>query len=329
MPEGAAGAELGQYRQQTSSVGMRSEHSRISPAVGSAVHRMQNSITSSGFGKIEESAAEKSLACFAESQTNWIVHPASDDHFQLTAVRPSAIDMGCTRFQRSAIAQLMLLWSEGSLAPVEETIRSPIGTVHIVAASFNRASIEPFGSLVCHKVAVRVAEFPDVRWCSDEDSTIMNENALGERQIVGEHGRAIKDSVSVLIDQSQHAMLRVLELNRRLGRVARTVGDVQNPMIVKAHMNGPLHQWRCGDTFELISIRNRERVRFERNSLLTVRVQADAGNGKRDQKAEAGVCGHEIILAEGERTDCDTHYLLSNLSTKNSTCDLYLVFALG
>jgi hypothetical protein len=109
----------------------------------------------------------------------------------------------------------------------------------------------------------------------------------------------------------------------------RTVGNVQDALIVEAHMNGPLHQWRPGNSLQLISIRNRERVRFERNSLLTVRVQADAGNGKRDQKAEAGVCGHEIILAEGERTDCDTHYLLSNLSTKNSTCDLYLVFAPG
>ena len=57
-------------------------------------------------------------------------------------------------------------------------------------------------------------------------------------------------------------------------------------------MNGPLHQWRPGDTFELISIRNRERVRFERNSLGTMGFHGDEDGRKEYENAEAAEFGH-------------------------------------
>lgn len=59
---------------------------------------------------------------------------------------------------------------------------------------------------------------------------------------------------AVAIDQSQHSMLRGLELSGRAIGVARAVGDVENSIYVKAHMNGPPHQWRRGDPLQLIPL---------------------------------------------------------------------------
>ena len=44
--------------------------------------------------------------------------------------------------------------------------------------------------------------------------------AFRQGQLVGEHRRLIKDPISVAINQSQHAMLRISQLNRRLVRVS-------------------------------------------------------------------------------------------------------------
>ena len=114
----------------------------------------------------------------------------------------------------------------------------------------------------------------------------MNKNAFWKRQLVGEDSRFIKDTITVAIDQSQHAMLRIFELDGCLVGVARTVGDVKNALIVKAHMYRALHQRRPGDTLQLIPIRNRERVGRERNGFCTVeQVQTIA---RSDEDGETG-----------------------------------------
>ena len=91
-------------------------------------------------------------------------------------------------------------------------------------------------------------------------------------------------------------MLRVLELNRRLIRIAGTVGDVQDALIVEAHMNGPLHQRRRGDAFQFIAIRNGERVRFERSGFCGVCFAMDTKDGKHDENADAIVFAHETQI---------------------------------
>ena len=75
----------------------------------------------------------------------------------------------------------MLLRSEGSLAPIEKTIRTTIRTVHVVAASFDAATIEPFGTIIGDMIAVRVAQFPNMRRRSDVDATVVDKNAFGQR----------------------------------------------------------------------------------------------------------------------------------------------------
>ena len=272
-------------------------------------------------GKIKKRAAEKPFTRFTECQANWIVHPTRDDHFQLAAVRPSTIDMGGLGAERSAIAQFVFLRSKRSFAPVEETIRSEIRTVHVIATPFDRTAIEPNGSLIRHMVTVCITQFPYVWWCSDVDRIVVNKNAFRKRQFVGKDGRFIKDSIPVAVDQPQHSMLRIIELNRCLVRVARTVGDVENPIIVKAHMNGPLHQRRRGDTLQLISLRNGEGVRGERNGFCTVeQVEQTTRNAK------ATIPGMRIFALLGWNVN---RYFSTILSTKNSTSDSYLVFAPG
>ena len=79
--------------QQTTRIGMWIERAFVLSSVHASVNRMQDAISASGFGEIEERPAKKPLARFAECQADRIVHPASDDPFQLAAVRPSSINM--------------------------------------------------------------------------------------------------------------------------------------------------------------------------------------------------------------------------------------------
>ena len=124
-------------------------------------------------------------------------------------------------------------------------------------------------------------------WGSDVDRTVVNENAFWKRQLIGEYRRLIKDSISVAIDQSQHPMLRVIELNRCFVRVAGTVRDIENSVRVETHVHRSIHQWRTGDTLQFVSLWNRKGVRGERNGLSSVRMQADAKKGERNQHARA------------------------------------------
>jgi hypothetical protein len=164
--------------------------------------------------------------------------------------------------------------------------------VHVIAAPFDRTAIEPNGSFIRDVVPVGIAEFPNMRRGAYIDSTLVNQNTFRQRQFVGKHRRLIEDAVSVAINQSQHSMLGVFQLNRRFVRVSGAVRDVKHSIHIKAHVHRPLHQWWRGDTLQLISVWNRERVRRQLNGLSSMRSQANAKGGKGDQNRKSIVCEH-------------------------------------
>lgn len=57
-------------------------------------------------------------------------------------------------------------------------------------------------------------------WCSDINRTVVNKDPFRKGELVGEDGRLIKRAIAITIDQSQDAMLWVVNLNRCLLRVA-------------------------------------------------------------------------------------------------------------
>jgi len=114
-------------------------------------------------------------------------------------------------------------------------------------------------------IAICITEFPNVRRGSDVDSPLMDKDAFRERKAFGKDGRMIKHSISVEVNQSQDPMLRILELRRSLVRVPGTVRDIEHPILIETHVNGPLHQRRCGDTLQGIAFRDREGMRRKRD----------------------------------------------------------------
>ena len=100
---------------------------------------------------------------------------------------------------------------------------------------------------------------------TDINSAPVNQQALRKRQVFGKHGRRVKKSVTVMIDQSQDAVFWVLELHRSLVRISRTVGHVERPVGIETHVYGTPHQRWSGHAFQLKTFSNREFVRFEYN----------------------------------------------------------------
>ena len=98
---------------------------------------MQNTVAPAGFGQIKEGAAQKALPTVTKGQPNRVVHSPGDDHFELTAIRPGAIDMGSARLECPPITKHMALRCKGSLAPVEISVRAKVGPVHIIATTFD------------------------------------------------------------------------------------------------------------------------------------------------------------------------------------------------
>ena len=131
----------------------------------------------------------KHPAAYARKILFTVSFTSSPDTALPSTVRPGAIKVGRAPLQRSPMAQLMVLRSKGSFAPVEKTIRSQIGAMHVVATALNGTAIEPFGSLIREVVTVGVTKFPNVRWRSDVDRTLVNENAFRQRQLVSKASR--------------------------------------------------------------------------------------------------------------------------------------------
>ena len=237
---------------------MRRENTTVFPAVHSAIHRVQNTVAPAGLGQIKEGAAQKALPYVTKGQPNRVVHPPGDDHFELTAIRTSAIDMGGTRLEGPPITKHVVLRSKSSLAPVEKAIRSQIRTVHVVAATFDGSTVEPDSPLIGNMIAINVGELPYVRRRAHINSSLVNKDTFRERHLFSKHGRMIKYPIIVPVDQPQYAMSWVLELFRSLIRVPRAIRDVKRAIHVEIHVDGTLHQGRSGNTLQDITIGKRK-----------------------------------------------------------------------
>ena len=163
---------------------------------------MQNTVAPAGLGQIKEGAAQEALSGVTKGQPNRVVHPSGDDHFQLAAIGPRAIDMGGARLERLPIAKHVALRSKSSLAPVEKTVRAEIGSVHIITTVFYGPAVEPDSPLIRNMVAIGVAQFPDVWRSPYINRALMHEDAFGKRQALGKDGRLIKHAIAVPIDQA-------------------------------------------------------------------------------------------------------------------------------
>jgi hypothetical protein len=127
--------------------------------------------------------------------------------------------------------------------------------VQIIAATFNGSSVEPSGSLICNVIAIGITQFPDMWGSSHVDGAFMNEDAFRKRQALGKNGRMIKNTIAVPVNKPQNTMSGVLELFWSRVRVSGAVGDVEHAILIERHVDGPLHQGWCSDTFQGIAIR--------------------------------------------------------------------------
>jgi hypothetical protein len=78
-------------------------------------------------------------------------------------------------------------------------------------------------------------------------------------------------------------------LDRRLVRVARAVGNIEDTVIIKPHMNWPLHKRWASDTFQIIAFGNREDVRWKGDFLYTTfmsRKENAASNAEQERPHE-------------------------------------------
>ena len=191
----------------------------VFPSIRSTIDSMQDSVSSTGLGKIKKSTTEKTLTRLTESQPYRIVHPSGNDHLKLTTIGFGTKDVGCSSCVPLSFSELQGLLLKASLAPVKIPVRPQIRTVQIVTTSPDGTTIKPGYPLICHIVTICVSEFPDVRRRSDIDGSLMNEDALRKWYFVGKNGRMIKDSISIAVDEAQDPMAWCLELSRRLATV--------------------------------------------------------------------------------------------------------------
>lgn len=96
--------------------------------------------------------------------------------------------MSGPRVQGLAIAQQVALWLKGTLAPVEITVRTGVGSVHVVAAALDGTTVEPNRPFIGHVIAVGIAKFPNMRRGAHINGSFVHEDAFRERQSFGEDG---------------------------------------------------------------------------------------------------------------------------------------------
>ena len=242
---------------------MRGKNAVVAFAIGSPVHRVQDTVAPARLGQIKEGTAQKAFPRFAECEPYGVVHPSGDDHFELTAVGPSSIDMRGTRLEGLPIAKQVGLRSKGTFAPVEKTIRAKVWSVHIVSATLDGTAVEPNGPLIRNVVAILVGELPNVRRGSDVDVSFINEDALRKRQTLRKDSGVVEGAVAIPVDQTQNPVSRVLELLGCLVRIPRAIRNVKRSVDIKIHMNWTLHQRRSSHLLQGIAIRQGKGMRGE------------------------------------------------------------------
>ena len=262
---------------------MRGENTIIPLAIGSPVHRVQDTVAPARLGQIKEGTAQKAFPRFAECEPYGVVHPSGDDHFELTAVGPGSIDMRGARLEGLPIAKQVGLRSKGTFAPVEKAIRAKVWSVHIVSATLDGTAVEPNGPLIRNMVAIRVGELPNVRRGSDVDGTFINKDALRKRQTLRKDSGMVEGTVAIPVDQAQNPVSRVLELLGCLVRIARAIRNVERSVDVEIHVDGTLHQRRSGHLLQGIAIRQGKGMRSE-----ACRFHSPGGLGEKGIKGQAG-----------------------------------------
>ena len=167
---------------------MLRQNTIVFPTVYPSIDCMKNAVPSARPGKIKKSSAEKALTRFTERNAHWIVHTSGNDDFQSTAIGFGTKDVSSSSCVPVPIPQAQGLLLKAALAPVEPTIRCQIRTMQIVPASIDGFTVEPGYPFVCNVILILIGKFPDVRWCSHINFSLVNEDSFWKRDLFSKDG---------------------------------------------------------------------------------------------------------------------------------------------